>query len=189
MSTDHRVDDRAGDHVAQIVLDRPTIKVTELAMVLAGLVPGIVVPHAPFPRSALVSHIRFAANGMLFIVMALLLRVLPNRVTPRATLEMLVAVWLRWPMFPSQIAKAWWGNEGESWRASRSRPVPAAEAAGRNRSSRSRTSSAGLPRVSRGCCCCGASSVTCGAPRAGARAQSGDHSVAGGSAIPRWNTP
>lgn len=82
-----------------------------LALVLAGLVWGIVVPHTPFPRLALVAHIQFATNGMLFIVMAVLLLVVPNRVTPRATLVMLIAVWLTWPMFLSQVANAWWGTK------------------------------------------------------------------------------
>ena len=81
-----------------------------LALVLAGLVWGIVVPHSPFPRLALVAHIQFAMNGMLFILMAVLLLAVSNRVTPRATLVMLVAVWLTWPMFLSQIANAWWGT-------------------------------------------------------------------------------
>ena len=78
-----------------------------LALVLAGLVWGIVVPHSPFPRLALVAHIQFAMNGMLFILMAVLLLAVSNRVTPRATLVMLVAVLLTWPMFLSQIANAW----------------------------------------------------------------------------------
>lgn len=82
-----------------------------LALVLAGLVWGVVVPHTPFPRLALVAHIQFATNGMLFIVMAMLLLLLPNRVTSRATLVMLVAVWLTWPMFLSQVANAWWGTK------------------------------------------------------------------------------
>ncbi len=82
-----------------------------LALVLAGLVWGIFVPHTPFPRLALVAHIQFATNGMLFILMALLLLVLPNSVTPRATRVMLLAVWLTWPMFLSQVANAWWGTQ------------------------------------------------------------------------------
>ncbi len=82
-----------------------------LALVLAGLVWGIAVPHTPFPRLALVAHIQFATNGMLFIVMAVVLLVVPNRVTPRATLVMLIAVWLTWPMFLSQVANAWWGTK------------------------------------------------------------------------------
>jgi len=87
------------------------ILVHGLALVLAGLVWGIVVPHTPFPRLALVAHIQFTTNGVLFIVMAVLLLTLPNRVTPRATRVMLVAVWLTWPMFLSQVANAWWGTK------------------------------------------------------------------------------
>ena len=82
-----------------------------LALVLIGLVWGIVVPHTPFPRLALVAHIQLATNGMLFILMAVVLLAVPNRVTPRAALVMLGAVWLTWPMFLSQIANAWWGTK------------------------------------------------------------------------------
>jgi hydroxylaminobenzene mutase len=86
------------------------ILVHALAMVLFGLVWGLVVPHTPFPRLALGAHIQLMTNGMLFIVMALVLLSLPNNVGPRSALIMLVAVLLTWIMAFSEIANAWWGT-------------------------------------------------------------------------------
>lgn len=81
-----------------------------LAMVLAGLVWGTVVSQMPFPRLALVAHVQLTGNGVMFLVMALLLLVLPHRVTAGEARIMLGAVWLNWPMFLAQVANAWWGT-------------------------------------------------------------------------------
>lgn len=81
-----------------------------LAMVLAGLVWGTVVSQMPFPRLALVAHVQLTGNGVMFLVMALLLLVLPHRVTAGQARIMLGAVWLNWPMFLAQVANAWWGT-------------------------------------------------------------------------------
>jgi hydroxylaminobenzene mutase len=81
-----------------------------LALVMAGLVWGFVVPHAPYPRLALMAHIQFLTNGILIIVMAGLLLALPHRVGPRGVGVMLMAAWLIWPMALSEVANAWWGT-------------------------------------------------------------------------------
>lgn len=81
-----------------------------LAMVLFGLVWGLAVPHTPFPRLALVAHIEFMVNGILFIVMALVLLSIPNNVGSRSASIMLMAVVLTWVMGFSEVANAWWGT-------------------------------------------------------------------------------
>ena len=81
-----------------------------LALVLTGLVWGFVVPMTPYPRLALVAHIQLTGNGLLFIVLAMLLLLLPNRVGTKSILVMLASAWLTWAMILSQVANAWWGT-------------------------------------------------------------------------------
>ncbi len=81
-----------------------------MALVLVGLVWGLVVPHTPHPRLALGAHIQFVTNGMLLIVLAVLLLKLPNRVGPKSVWMMVLAAWLTWPMALSEAANAWWGT-------------------------------------------------------------------------------
>ena len=81
-------------------------------MVLVGLVWGIVVPGTPHPRLALVAHIQFETNGMLFIVLATALLALPHSVGVRSLRVMVAAVWLTWAMALSEVANAWWATKG-----------------------------------------------------------------------------
>lgn len=81
-----------------------------MALVLAGLVWGLVIPGAPFPRLALGAHIQFVTNGMLFMVLATVLLTLPHRVGIRSIWTMVVAAWLTWAMALSEVANAWWGT-------------------------------------------------------------------------------
>lgn len=81
-----------------------------MALVLVGLVWGLVVPHTPHPRLALGAHIQFVTNGMLLIVLAVLLLKLPNRIGPKSVWVMVLAAWLTWPMALSEAANAWWGT-------------------------------------------------------------------------------
>ena len=81
-----------------------------LALVLVGIIWGLVIPHTPFPRLALSAHIQAVLNGMLFILMALLLLTLPHKVSARSALVMLVAACLTWLTVISEIANAWWGT-------------------------------------------------------------------------------
>jgi len=80
-----------------------------MLFILGGLLWGLVVPHTPFPRLALSAHIGFEGNGVLFIVLAVLLK-LPHRVGAKSIWVMLLAVWLAWLMVASEIANAWWGT-------------------------------------------------------------------------------
>lgn len=81
-----------------------------LALVLVGIVWGLVIPHTPFPRLALSAHIQAVLNGMLFTLMAVLLLTLPHAVSARSALVMLGAVCLTWLTVISEIANAWWGT-------------------------------------------------------------------------------
>jgi len=81
-----------------------------MALVLVGLLWGLVVPHTPHPRLALGAHIQFVTNGMLLIVLAVLLLKLPHRVGPKSVWVMVMAAWLTWPMAISEAANAWWGT-------------------------------------------------------------------------------
>lgn len=81
-----------------------------LVLVLVGLVGGLIVPATPYPRLALGAHIQFVSNGMLFIVQAISLLVLPNRVGSKSIVVMLLAAWLTWTMALSELANAWWGT-------------------------------------------------------------------------------
>lgn len=81
-----------------------------LALVLVGIIWGLVIPHTPFPRLALSAHIQAVLNGMLFTLMATLLLTLPHKVSARSALVMLIAACLTWLTVVSEIANAWWGT-------------------------------------------------------------------------------
>lgn len=82
-----------------------------LSLVMVGLVWGIFVPSTPYPRLALVAHIQFTSNGLLYVVLATLLLTLRHDVGPRSSAVMVGAAWLTWPMLLSQVANAWWGTQ------------------------------------------------------------------------------
>jgi len=65
-----------------------------MALVLAGLVWGLVIPGTPFPRLALGAHIQFVTNGLLLMALATAMLTLPHRVGIRSIWAMLVAAWL-----------------------------------------------------------------------------------------------
>jgi hypothetical protein len=79
-------------------------------LVLAGLVWGLAVPFAAYPRLALGAHIQFETSGLLFIVLGVLLLKLPHSVGTKSVWVMLVSVWGTWLMALSEVANAWWGT-------------------------------------------------------------------------------
>lgn len=81
-----------------------------LALVLVGLLWGLVVPHTPYPRLALGAHVQFELNGLLLIVMAVLLLKFEHDVGPRSIRVMRLSAWLTWAMALSEIANSWWGT-------------------------------------------------------------------------------
>lgn len=88
------------------------ILVHGIALLLAGLVWGLVIPATPYPRLALTAHIQFEVNGLSFIVLALLLLLLPHGVGRRSVAVILLSVWLTWCMLLSEVANSWWGTTG-----------------------------------------------------------------------------
>ncbi len=81
-----------------------------MALVLVGLLWGVVVPGTPHPRLALGAHIQFETNGMLFIVLATALLALPHAVGLKSVWVMIAAAWLTWVMALSEVANVWWGT-------------------------------------------------------------------------------
>ena len=81
-----------------------------IALVLVGLVWGLVIPNTPYPRLALGAHIQFETNGLLFVVLAMLLLKLPHSVGSKSVWVMVLSVWLTWFMALSEAANAWWGT-------------------------------------------------------------------------------
>jgi hypothetical protein len=81
-----------------------------LTFVLVGLAWGFFVPSTPYPRLALGAHVQLTGSGVLFLVLALLLLGVPNRVGVKSVSVMLLAVWLTWAMALSEVANAWWGT-------------------------------------------------------------------------------
>lgn len=82
-----------------------------MALVLVGLVWGLVVPATPHPRLALGAHIQLVSNGLLLMVMAAALLTLPHRVGLKGLWVMVAAAWLTWGMALSEVANAWWGTK------------------------------------------------------------------------------
>jgi len=82
-----------------------------MALIFAGLLWGLVVPHTPYPRLALGAHIQFESSGVLFMVLAIVLLKLPNTVGRKSIWVMLLAVGLTWIMALSEAANAWWGTK------------------------------------------------------------------------------
>lgn len=86
------------------------ILIQGMALVLVGLVWGLVVPGTLHPRLALGAHIQLVMNGMLLMVLATVLLALPHRVGIKSVWVMLLATWFTWAMALSEVANAWWGT-------------------------------------------------------------------------------
>lgn len=87
-----------------------TILINGLGMILTGLLFGLVIPMAPFPRLALAAHIQFEVNGFLVSILGLVLLAVPNKVGRRSLTFMLIAIALTWIMVISEVGNAWWGT-------------------------------------------------------------------------------
>jgi (hydroxyamino)benzene mutase len=86
------------------------ILISGSAMILVGLVGGILVPMAPFPRLALGAHIQFVTNGMLFVIQALVLRSFRPRFGNAAAWIAVVAAFFTWLMALSEAMNSCWGT-------------------------------------------------------------------------------
>ena len=81
-----------------------------LALILVGLLWGLVVPHAPYPRLALGAHLQFEFNGIFLMVLAIAVLKLDHGMGPRSAGVFVLSAWLMWPMALSEAANAWWGT-------------------------------------------------------------------------------
>lgn len=81
-----------------------------LALILVGLLWGLVVPHTPFPRLALGAHLQFEFNGIFLMVLATAVLKLDHAMGPWSTRIFVLSAWLMWPMALSEAANAWWGT-------------------------------------------------------------------------------
>jgi hydroxylaminobenzene mutase len=77
---------------------------------MVGLLWGLVVPAAPFPRLALGAHIELTAHGVMFLVAGLVISHLPLAANGIASRILVSAPWLTWLLMLSEMANGWWGT-------------------------------------------------------------------------------
>ncbi len=77
--------------------------------VMVGLLWGLVVPAAPFPRLALGAHIQLTAHGVMFLVAGLVISHLPIAEIGFQTKILHAGPWLTWLVMLSEMANGWWG--------------------------------------------------------------------------------
>jgi hydroxylaminobenzene mutase len=77
---------------------------------MVGLLWGLVVPVAPFPRLALGAHIQLTAHGVMFLVAGLVISHLPFAANGMASRILISAPWLTWLVMLSEMANGWWGT-------------------------------------------------------------------------------
>ena len=78
-------------------------------LMLTGLVCGLVIAPAPYPRLMLTAHVQFLVNGMMSVFAALLLTTGLSVVSTRGGM---VIVWghvSTWAVCISEVAAAFWG--------------------------------------------------------------------------------
>lgn len=77
---------------------------------LIGLLWGLVVPAAPFPRLALGAHIQLTTHGLMFLVGGLVIPYLPPGSNRMASRILIAAPRLTWLVMLSEMANGWWGT-------------------------------------------------------------------------------
>ncbi|MFN7806289.1 MAG: hypothetical protein ACK5TO_19925 [Planctomycetaceae bacterium] len=77
---------------------------------LIGLVWGLVVPAAPFPRLALGAHIQLTTHGLMFLVGGLVIPHLLLRSNGMASWILIAAPRVTWLVMLSEMANGWWGT-------------------------------------------------------------------------------
>src|SRR5215813_8354973 len=77
---------------------------------IVGLVWGLAVPAATYPRLALGAHLQLTAHAVMFLVAGLLIAHL-GLGTSRLSAGILIAgPWLTWPVMLTEMANGWWGT-------------------------------------------------------------------------------
>lgn len=90
-------------------------------LILAGLLCGLAVSAAPYPRLMLTAHIQFLVNGMISVLAAILLKTSLSTVGRVSGLVVVGGHVLAWAVCLSEVAAAFWG-------AKRTLPIAAAQA-------------------------------------------------------------
>jgi hydroxylaminobenzene mutase len=90
-------------------------------LMLTGLLCGLAIGAAPYPRLMLTAHIQFLVNGVVSVVAALLFATSLSVVGRRAGMLVIVGHVSTWAVCLSEVAGACWG-------ASKALPIAAAQA-------------------------------------------------------------
>lgn len=91
------------------------------ALMVFGLLWGMAIGSAPYPRLALGAHIQFTTNGLMFIVGALAIAHIGAGGGSLTRWTLCLAPWGAWVMALSEGINAWWG-------AAKVLPIAAAQA-------------------------------------------------------------
>jgi (hydroxyamino)benzene mutase len=91
-------------------------------LILTGLLCGLTVFGAPYPRLMLTAHIQFLVNGMMSVFAGLLLRTSLSSVGKRSGAVIVFGHFLLWAVCLSEVAGAIWGTKNAL-------PIAAAQAA------------------------------------------------------------
>jgi (hydroxyamino)benzene mutase len=78
--------------------------------VMVGLLWGMAIPAASFPRLALTAHIQLTTNGVMFLVAGLVISHLPIATDGVSARVLMAAPWLTWLVMLSEMANGWWGT-------------------------------------------------------------------------------
>jgi len=90
-------------------------------MMLAGLLCGLTVGAAPYPRLMLTAHIQFLVNGMVSVFAGLMLKTALSIVSGRSATLIIWGHISAWAVCFSEVAAAFWG-------ANKTLPMAAAQA-------------------------------------------------------------
>jgi hydroxylaminobenzene mutase len=90
-------------------------------MILAGLLSGLTVGAAPYPRLMLTAHIQFLVNGMMSVFAGLMLKTSLSIVSRRSGTLIVWGHISAWAVCFSEVAAALWG-------ANKALPIAAAQA-------------------------------------------------------------
>ena len=77
---------------------------------MVGLLWGLAVAAAPFPRLALGAHVQLTAHGVMFLVGGLVISHLSFAEKGVASKILVAVPWLTWLVMLSEMANGWWGT-------------------------------------------------------------------------------
>ncbi len=80
------------------------------ALMMVGLLWGMVVPATPYPRLALGAHIQLTGSGVMFLVAGLVISHLGLGAGTLSGGILTAGPWFAWFMALSEMANAWWGT-------------------------------------------------------------------------------